>query len=78
MFNFQQVDYWIIKAKTIEISIYLQVVLSLFASFFVCLKKLSFIISLIFWIGISWFSVLLRQDNRVLHSPHISFYDNKH
>lgn len=37
MFNFQQVDFWIIKAKTIEISIYLQVVLSLFVCLFLCL-----------------------------------------
>lgn len=58
MFNFQQVDYWIIKAKTIEISIYLQVVLSLFASFFVCLKN----------IKLHYFSHLLDWDFLVLCS----------
>lgn len=59
MFNFQQVDFWIIKAKTIEISIYLQVVLSLFVCLFLCLFVFKSI-------QLHYFSHLLDGDFLVL------------
>lgn len=82
--HFKQSDFWIIKAKIIEISMYLLVVFGLFAFLFAFLKCYTALFLSSFGllikktaVMICQFSVPLCQDNRVLYPLHyVSFIGN--
>lgn len=82
--NFEQSDFWIIKAKIIEISMCLLVVFGLFVCLFVFKKCCTTLFLSSFGLLINkaavmicQFSVPLWQDNRESHPPYyVSFIGN--